>query len=359
MRSLRSVPGPVPALLSVLAACLPVTACDLVPSQEGAPPHARSANLVAAPPAPSARAPLSTAEAPITAASPAPSAPPPSRGEPAAAAPLATPRLLAKVETGGCGLVSIEDRYLYARAPSCREVLKIDRLTGAIESKKLPSAMLVQTVAGGVAYGCPFGESECKLMAAPLDGGPARPVAALKGIVDGPGQSHGNRFAGVFAPVDASGRPELTQERFTVETVDLASGARTVVFEPVGTGKAHVSAKGVLFDGALVPKENVGSPSWGLWSIEGGSAPRKLPTTRDVSSLASDAQHVYFVSGGRTTWRVGLDDAREEQLTAELESPPDEPNRLGVTPGIAVAEDAVYVSTASTKACWLWHFRKP
>ena len=115
----------------------------------------------------------------------------------------------------------------------------------------------------------------------------------------------------------------------------------------------------MLFDGALTPKDNVGSASWGLWSIEAGSPPRRLPTTNDVASFTSDDRDVYHVGHDRTTWRVSLDGKGEEQLTGPLESPGDEPGRLGVRPAIDAGADAVYVSTSSTKACWIWQIRKP
>lgn len=362
------MPSYAAALLPVLGA-LAMTACDLVPSQEGVAPPPAHTSIVVAPPARSSAAAAVTAVAAVTGAitprpadppaepTPLPTAAPASTPPPAAS--LVTPKLLAKVETGGCGLVSLDEKYLYARAPSCQEVLRIDRASGALSATRLPSAMLLQTVSGGVAYGCPLGGLECKLTAVPLDGGPARQLGVVQGMIDSPRESRGSRFAAVFVPVDASGHLDLAPQRFTIETVDLASGARAVVFGPVGTGNAALSARGVLFDGALTPKDNVGAASWGLWSIETGSPPRRLPTTSDVGSFTSDDRDVYYVSHGRTTWRISLDGKREEQLTGPLESPADEPGRLGVTPGIAAGADAVYVSTASTKACWIWQIRKP
>lgn len=356
------MPSYAAALLPVLGS-LAMTACDLVPSQEGvAPPPAHTSIVVAPPARSSAVVAVTGVIAPRPASSPAeptplPTAAPASAPQPAAS--LVTPKLLAKLETGGCGLVSLDEKYLYARGPSSHEVLRIDRASGAPSATRLPSAMLLETVSGGVAYGCPFGGLECKLTAVPLDGGAPRQLGVLRGMIDATRESRGSRFAAVFAPVDASGRPDLASERFTIETVDLASGARAVVFEPVGTGKAALSARGVLFGGALSPKDNVGAASWGLWSIETGSPPRRLPTTSDVGSFASDDRDVYYVSHGRTTWRISLDGKREEQLTGPLESPADEPGRLGVAPGIVAGADAVYVSAASTKACWIWQIRKP
>ncbi len=51
-----------------------------------------------------------------------------------------------------------------------------------MEAMKLSPAILVQTVSGGVAYGCPLGASECKFTAVPLDGGAARQLGVLQGF---------------------------------------------------------------------------------------------------------------------------------------------------------------------------------
>ncbi len=334
----------------------------------GAPPPAHTSIVVLPPVRPSSPGaasgvigPRSAGSAPSAASPSAAEGPlsPPATGVVPAPATLVPAKLLAKLETGGCGLVSLDDSTLYARAPSCREVLRIDRRSGALSTAKLPSAMLVQTVAAGVAVGCPLGGSACKLTSAPLDGSAARQLAVLPGFLDGPGESRGARVAALFAPVDAAGKLDLAAQQFSVETVDLGSGARSVVFGPVGIGRAVISAKGVLFAGALIPKENVRSPSWGLWSIEAGAPPRRLPTSQEVASFSSDERDVYYVDDERNVWRVGLDGKREEKLAGPLESPPDEPGRLRVTPHLTAGPDAVYVSTTSTTACWIWQIAKP
>lgn len=278
---------------------------------------------------------------------------------PSGTAQLATPARLATVEEGGCSLVGADARYLYARAPSCKAVLRIDRASGAVETKSLPSAMLVEAVVEGVAYGCPLGDSAaCKLTRAALDGGPAKQVAVLPGMMDGPNAAVGGSIAAVFVPVSATGRLDLQRQEHSIETVDLGSGARTVVAGPVGIGKVANTSRGVLFEGARTPKENVGAASWGLWLFQAGAEPRRLPAG-DVSAMSADDRHVYYTTHGRELRRTALDGTGDEALTGEIAEPPSEANRLRVSPSVRVTQDAVYVSTASGKACWVWKVARP
>jgi hypothetical protein len=351
------------------------TACDLgsgarpSPDDRAGAPPARPTLFVSPP---STAAPLASAAATLRAptalpaasnalpvATDAPEAPATAPSQASAPANLLVPKLFAKVEDGGCGLASIDAKYLYARAPSCRDVLRIDRTTGALESKKLGTPLLVEAVVDGVAYGCPLGESKaCALTRVPLDGGAAKKVASLPGFIDGPSTAQGGLIAARFIQLDASGAPDFQSERATLETVDLESGARTVVFGPVGVGSVSLGPKGLLFEGALTPKENVGAPSWGLWLIAGSTPPKRLPVT-DVRSMSADEQHVYYTSSARELRRIALDGSRDEQLTAAIAEPPSEPNKLRVTPAVRAASDAVYVSTASVSACWIWRIPKP
>jgi hypothetical protein len=361
------VRAPTSLFLGTLALC---AACDLAggsqPSgSQPSPEHRGGAlpnrpTLSAAPPAtaaplPSANAPLSSAAAALPASS-APASDPP-----VPSASLKTPKLLAKVEEGGCGLAGLDAKYLYARAPSCKEVLRIDRATGTLESRKLPTPMLVQAVVDGVAYGCPLGERNgCVLTRAPLEGGPATKVATLPGLVDSSNSTYGASMAGSFAQLDASGQPDHQAERYTLETVVLETGARAVVAGAVGIGRACLGPKGLLFDGALTPKENVGSPSWGLWLFAtDGAPPRRLSSSGDISSVSSDEKHAYHIGMERILRRTPLDGSPEEQLTAEIPEPPSEPNRLRLSPDVRVASDTLYVSTGSTKGCWIYQVPKP
>jgi hypothetical protein len=183
-------------------------------------------------------------------------------------------------------------------------------------------------------------------------------VAVLPGLTDGPNAALGTSFVGVFVPVSETGTIDLRSEQHSIETIDLESGARTVVAGPVGIGRAVSTPKAVLFYGARTPKENVGAASWGLWLFQTGAEPRRLPAD-DVSAMSADDRHAYFVTAGRQLYRTALDGTREEALTAEIAEPPSEPNRLGVTPSVRVTQDAVYVSTASVKACWVWKIARP
>jgi hypothetical protein len=279
---------------------------------------------------------------------------------PGPAVSLATAKAVAKLDEGGCSLVSADAKYVYARAPSCKEVLRIEQASGAVETKKLPLPMLVQSVVDGVAYGCPLGESRaCKLTRAPLDGGAAAPIAELPGFLDGPDGGAKGTIAAMFAPVSASGSLDLAGGRYSVETVALKEGARSVVLAESGIGRASLGPGGVLFDGALTPKENVGSPSWGLWFLQVGAAPRRLPVTGDVQSVSANDSHVYYLNGDRELRRIASSGGRDEQITGPIDEPPSEPGKMRVSPAVQLAGDRVYISTASVSACWIWQVPRP
>lgn len=239
-------------------------------------------------------------------------------------------------------------------------MLRIDRASGAIEPKKLPSAMLLEAVSGGVAYGCLLGESgACKLQRVPLDGGAAKQVAALQGLLDGTdnGADKG-AFTAMFAPADPKGGLDLRGGRYSIEKVDLESGARSPVASAVGIGQAVSTPAGVLFAGARSPGDNVGSPSWGLWLFPPSGEPKRL-TNESAAGFAADAQRAYYVTSNRELHGVALGSLRDQQLTAEIAEPAREPDKIGINPSVTVAQDGVYVATASVKACWIWQVPRP
>lgn len=346
-----------PTSFPLLAALALTAACDLGSSPS---PSRDDRRVPASPARPGAvtspsPAPLPAAGGTIAAAAGAADpAPPANAAPPAPPAQLATPQIIAKLDEGGCGLIGSDAKYVYARAAS-NDVLLIDRASSTVETKKLPSPMLVQTAFDGVPYGCMLGESRaCKLTRVPLDGGAAKPVAALPGLIDGPNAAERTMMAGVFVPVSADGALDLAREEHSIETVDLESGARSVVAGQVGVGKALLGPKGVLFEGAMTPRENVGAASWGLWLLQAGAAPRRLPVTSDGRAFSADERHAYFINERDELWRIGLDGTGEQQLSGAIEVPPREPGKLGVTPAVRAAGNAVYVSTANTTSCWVW-----
>lgn len=310
-----------------------------VPAASGAPPASATAAL---PPAP-----VKAKAAPPGTARPA-SAAPKEATKQVAPEPLRSAERLT-TSTGGCSLVGTSAGKVYGRASDCKHVLELDPSSGKVVSRPLGRAILVRAVDGGAAYGCELGYSDaCHLLRAPLDGGKPTFIADYDRVVDGSGQVVDGSIA------------VRTVLKGTMEgailRLELATGRVTEIAPKVGVGQVILAPSVVYFEGALDPRENVGSPSWALWSFTGGAAPRALAKVT-ASGMAADARHVYYVNGRNELVRVAVDGSGE-QLLAGIPMAERLEGKLGVSPSVALDGENVYVSTANVEACQVYRVAK-
>lgn len=341
-----------PLLTSVLAALLVATlGCDELsqmaneeweargkPAKSAAPRGSAPANAKA----PAAAPPGKPATKPV-AASPA--------ATPVAAAPTASLRSLETLASlqGGCSLIGSANGKVYGRASDCKHVLEIDPVTGKVDVKALSKAILVRAVDGDAAYGCELGRSDvCHLLRAPFGAGKAKFIADLPHAVDGSGQV----VAGAMLVVTLKGG--LVEG--SLSRLDLSSGAMTEAVPRVGVGRGILGPGAIYYEGALEPKDNVGSPSWGLWVFAPGAAPRTLGKL-DANGMAADERHVYYVTTNRELRRVGISGGSVENL-ATVPAPERLEGKLGVSPGVALTSNYVFVSTATAEACQIHRVAK-
>lgn len=251
--------------------------------------------------------------------------------------------------TGGCGLVGTSAGKLYGRASDCKHVLEIDPSTGKVESRALGKALLVRAVDGGAAYGCELGRSDaCHLLRAPLGGEKPTFIADYERAVDGSGQ--------VVDGAIALRTVKKGLMEGAILRLELATGRTTEVAPKVGVGQVILGPGAVYFEGALDPRENVGSPSWALWMYAGGAAPRALAKIT-AGGLAADSHHVYYVNARDELRRVALD-GTGEQLVAVIPAPERIEGKLGVSAAVALDGANVYVSTANVEACQIYRVAK-
>ncbi|MBK8259254.1 MAG: hypothetical protein IPK82_42185 [Polyangiaceae bacterium] len=279
-------------------------------------------------------------------------------GTPVAATTGFTIGQIAAVNNRGCTLVSADDKNVYARVGEHNEILVVNRSTGQTEIKPLSTHTYLQTVVNGAAYGCSPAESQCSLIRIPLDGGERKRIGNYAAIVDNRNTALGTKLAAVFAPIGQDGYPDLTVGRFTVETVDLVSAERSLVFGPTGTGSAALTPKGVLFNGALVPKENIASESWGLWHLN-SKKPQKIPVTEQVRAMTGDETHVYFIGDYTRVRRIAWEGSTVEPVTEPLPEPPLEERKERMRPALVAVDKHLYASTSSAGTCWIWEITQP
>ncbi len=245
--------------------------------------------------------------------------------------------------------MGISGGKLYSRASDCKHVLEIDPATGKVESRALGKVMLVRAVDGGAAYGCELGRSDaCHLLRAPLAGGKPTFIGDYERAVDGSGQV-----------VDGAIALRTVQRNLTegaILRLELATGKTTEISPKVGVGQVILGPGAVYFEGALDPRENVGSPSWALWRYAGGGAPRALAKIT-ADGLAADGDHVYYMNARNELRRVAVD-GTGEQLLAVISAPERVDGKLGVSPALALDGANVYVSTASVEACQIHRVAK-
>lgn len=348
--------GSAPARLALASVLALAAGCDelgRMASEEwdsrGKPAPAPAVSV--GPQTPVAAAPPS-ATAKAKAPTPAPERPPaaaPQGAVQAAEAPLRSVEQLTSL-SGGCGLVGTSAGKVYGRASDCKHVIELDPASGKVESRPLPKAMLVRAVDGGAAYGCELGYTDaCHLLRAPLSGGKASFVGDYQRVVDGSGQVVDGAIALRTVMKD------LTEG--AILRLELATGRTTEIAPRVGVGQVALGPQAVYFEGAMDPRENVGSPSWALWVYAApGAAPRALAKIT-ASGMAADGRHVYYVNERRELVRVALDGSGEQRV-ARVPSPERLEGRLGVSPALAIDATHVYISTANAESCQIHRVQK-
>lgn len=252
----------------------------------------------------------------------------------------------------GCRLLSAAHGKLFASATDSRTILEVDSTTGSLTQRKLSASVLPLTADGDSAYGCALGgKVECRLTRVPLDGGRAAPIADIPiGVTSGALRGDGSILVDAATAIDGSS--------FALVGVDLATGAKTTFREAIGVGDFAVAGGVVHFSGALEPKDNVGSPSYGLWALRGASAPVRLPAS-EVDVLGADASSVYYLTPDRELRRTAIDGSLDEVVVPHLDGPETEPGKLGIQPGVVVTDERVFVSLANGNSCVVLAVDKP
>ncbi len=311
------------------------------PPKSASAPAGASASSKVASAAPPTKAPGKAApQAPVAQAQP-----------PSGITPKASLRSVEKLAglEGGCGLFGSANGKVYGRASDCKHVLEVDPVSGKVEVKPLSKAILVRAVEGDAAYGCELGRSDvCHLLKTPLGGGKATFIADLPRAVDGSGQVVGGAMLVLTLK---NGLSEGALSR-----LDLATGAMTEAVPRVGVGEGVLGPGAIYYEGALEPKDNVGSPSWGLWMFAAGAAPRSFGKL-DVDGMAADDRYVYYVTANRELRRVAVASGTVEDL-ANIPAPERLESKLGVSPGVALTPSHVYVSTANAESCQIYRVAK-